>query len=95
MEALPGFYLPQAERLAAGLGIESGGKDAEVLLARVIERIAALQPEIGCDVDFAKYEISSEDVEKIITAFSADPAALFYAIPRNSIEQIVRRASGN
>jgi alcohol dehydrogenase class IV len=95
MEALPGFYLPQAERLASGLGIGSGGEDAEVLLARIIERIASLQVEIGCDVDFAKYEISSEDVEKIVAAISADPAALFYAIPRDSIEQIVRRASGN
>ena len=95
MQALPGFYLPQAERLAAGLGIESGDEDVEAVLARVIERIASLQTEIGCDVDFAKYEISSEDVEKIIAAISADPAALFYAIPRDSIEQIVRRASGN
>jgi alcohol dehydrogenase class IV len=95
MEALPGFYLPQAERLASGLGIESGGEDAEVLLARVIERISSLQIEIGCDVDFAKYEISSKDVENIIAAIAADPAALFYAIPRESIEQIVRRASGN
>ncbi len=75
--------------------LSQGGADAEVLLARVIERIASLQVEIGCDVDCAKYEISSEDVEKIIAAISADPAALFYAIPRESIEQIVRRASGN
>ncbi len=95
MEALPGFYLPQAERLASGLGIESGGEDAEDLLARVIERISSLQVEIGCDVDFAKYEIGSKDVENIIAAIAADPAALFYAIPHESIEPIVRRASGN
>ena len=63
--------------------------------ARIIERIASLQIEIGCDVDFAKYEISSNDGESIIAAIAADPAALFYTIPRESIQQIVRRARGN
>jgi hypothetical protein len=60
----------------------------------VIERITSLQAEIKCDVNFAKYEIISKDIEKIVAAISADPAALFYAIPRESIEQVVRRASG-
>lgn len=82
-------------RLASGLGIESGGEDAEVLSALFIERIPSLQVQIDCDMDFAKYEISSKDVKSIVAAIAADPAALFYAIPRESIEQIVTRARGS
>ncbi len=83
--------------MAAGPVLEQTGtlRTTEDLLARVIERISSLQVEIGCDVDFAKYEIGSKDVENIIAAIAADPVALFYAIPQESIEQIVRRASGN
>ena len=94
MEALPEFYVPQAQRLATALGVDGRGNSGELLLADVIERIVALQREIGCESDFAAYDIPAEDVDKIVAAIAADPAAMFYPIPVEAIVQIVTRASG-
>jgi alcohol dehydrogenase class IV len=94
MEALPEFYVPQAERLATPLGLDARGNTGELLLSDVIERIIALQGEIGCPADFSAYDIPPEDVGRIVAAMAADPAAMFYPIPVEAIERIVMRASG-
>jgi alcohol dehydrogenase class IV len=95
MEALPEFYVPQAQRLAAALGLDVGGNSGELLLMDVIERIVALQRDIGCASDFAAFDISPEDGDKIAAAIAADPAALFYPIPVEAITSIVARAIGH
>ena len=95
MEALPEFYVPQAQRLAAALGLDGGGNSGELLLIDVIERIVALQRDIGCASDFAAYDISPHDGDKIAAAIAADPAAMFYPIPVEAITGIVARAIGH
>ena len=95
MEALPEFYVPQAGRLATALGLDARGNNRELLLMDVIERIVTLQRDIGCAEDFAAYDISPEDGDRIAAAIAADPAALFYPIPTASIRRIVARAIGS
>ena len=95
MEALPEFYVPQAPRLARALGLDSIGNRGELLLMDVIERIIALQRDIGCASDFSAYGISPEDGDKIAAAIAADPAAMFYPIPAAAITSIVARAIGH
>lgn len=94
MAELPEYYVPQAERLAAALGVDGKGKVGEELLAEVIDQIATLRDEIGCKHDFSDYEIAPEQVEPIMAAIATDPAAIFYPIPVDAIQRIVVRAIG-
>jgi alcohol dehydrogenase class IV len=94
MEALPEFYAPNAERLAKGLNIETNGKVGEALVADVVAKLRDLQKDIGCATDFSRWNVKAEDLPQIIQAIASDPAALFYMIPQDRIEQIAMKAIG-
>lgn len=93
MEALPEFYMPNAKRLANALNMSSEGSD-EAVLSAVVERLRTLQKEIGCATDFKRWGVKVEDVESIIVGVASDPAALFYPIPLDRIQQIAIKAAG-
>jgi len=93
MEVLPEFYLPNARRLANALNMDVEGSN-DVILAAVVERLKALQEEIGCATDFKRWGAKVEDMENIVMAIATDPAALFYPIPPDRIQQIAIKAAG-
>ncbi len=94
MTEIPEFYVPQAERLALALDIDTKGKEGDALLTEVIEAIIRLQHDIGCASDFASHNIAVEDIDGIVAAIAADPAAIFYPIPPGAIMRIVKSAIG-
>jgi alcohol dehydrogenase class IV len=94
MEVLSEFYLPNAARLARALNLETRAKDNASLLDEVIANLRRLQEKTGCMTTFAQYEISGEELPKIVMAVATDPAGMFYPIPPARIEQIVQQAMG-
>lgn len=93
MEALPEFYLPNAERLASALNMTALATP-EATLAAVVARLKAFQQEIGCATEFSRWGAKPEDMEKIVMAIMTDPAALFFPIPLDRIEVIARAMVG-
>lgn len=94
MEAMPDYYRPQARRLAKGLNMDVEDKDDGAVLSKVIARLRAFQSEIGGSPDFARFGIATADVPKIVSAIESDPAGVFYAIPRESVQMIAERVIG-
>jgi alcohol dehydrogenase class IV len=95
MEAMPDFYRPQARRLAKALNmLVSENDDDGTVLGQVIARLRAFQDEIGGHRDFARFDITGADVPKIVKAIETDPAAVFYAMPRDSIQAIAEKVIG-
>lgn len=94
MEALPEFYAPNAERLAKAMNMDTNGKTGEALLADVVAKIRDFQQQTGCATDFSRWSVKAENMEEIIMAIASDPAALFYSIPVDRIQQIALKAIG-
>lgn len=95
MEVLQGYYQPHARRLAQALNVtvDVHADDAQVL-AEVVAAIRDLQARTHSPVDFAKYAIPADDMERIVLAIASDPAAMFYPIPQEQILQIAQQAIG-
>lgn len=94
LETLAEFYLPNAERLASALQLETRGKSNQQLLDEVVARIRLLQEQTGGDCDFSRYSISSSDIERIVIAVATDPAGVFYPIPPQKIAEIATKTLG-
>lgn len=94
METLPELYIPQAERLAQGLNLQSDGKTGEALLEDVIGNIRDLQQETGCATDLSRWEVNADRIEEIVMAVATDPIAVFYPIPPEKIAEITLKAIG-
>lgn len=93
MESLPEFYVPNAERLAKALNLQSNAT-GESLLADVVERIKSFQAQIGCETNFKRWGVKLDDLDKIVMAIASDPAALFYPIAIDRITKIATKAVG-
>lgn len=95
MEELRDFYRPNAHRLAKALNlVVDESEDADTVLNKVIARLRAFQQQIGCLTDFARYNIPQADLERIIMAISADPAAIFFPMTPAQIQAIALKAMG-
>ncbi|BFM17335.1 L-threonine dehydrogenase [Maricurvus nonylphenolicus] len=94
MEVLPEFYAPNAERLAQALNMQPTGNSGEALVLDVVAKLRQLQHQIDCATDFSRWGAKAEDLAKIIEAIASDPAAMFYPIPVDRIEQIALKAVG-
>ncbi len=95
IEELGDFYRPNAHRLAQALNlIVDEGDDADAVLDKVIARLHGFQQEIGCLTDFSGYNIPQADLERIIKAVSADPAAIFFPMTPAQIQAIAVKAIG-
>lgn len=94
MEVLPEFYAPNAERLANALNMPTTGGTGEALVLEVVAKLRQFQQQIGCATDFSRWGAKAEDLANIIEAIASDPAAMFYPIPVDRIEQIALKAIG-
>ncbi len=74
--------------------METSGKTGEALIADVVAKLRDFQQQIGCATDFSRWSVKAEDLPQIIQAIASDPAALFYMIPQDRIEQIAMKAIG-
>ena len=94
MESLLDFYAPNAERLAQGLNLSANGKSGVDLMLDVIAKIRDLQHQIGCATDFKRWNVSAQDMEKIIVAVSSDPVAVLYPLTPEKIQEIALKVIG-
>lgn len=94
MESLVDFYAPNAERLAKGLNLPDNGKSGLDLMADVIARVRDLQQQIGCATDFKRWNVTSQDMERIILAVSSDPVAVLYPLGPEKIQEISLKVIG-
>lgn len=94
MEVLPEFYAPNAERLANAMNMSPTGNSGEALVLDVVAKLREFQQQIGCATDFSRWGAKAEDLANIIEAIASDPAAMFYPIPVDRIEQIALKAIG-
>jgi alcohol dehydrogenase class IV len=91
LEMVPMLYLPKAAELAAALDVDVKGDSAEVALAKVVEKIRLLQHKVGLPADFKEYNITEEDLKRVIPAVMKDPAALNFPMPVELIAAIGQR----
>ncbi|MDF2856184.1 MAG: iron-containing alcohol dehydrogenase [Neobacillus sp.] len=91
MEMVPMLYLPKAAELAAALDVDVKNDSAEAALAKVVEKIRLLQHKVGLPVDFKEYNITEEDLKRVIPAVMKDPAALNFPMPMELIAAIGQR----
>jgi alcohol dehydrogenase class IV len=91
MEMIPMLYLPKAAELAAALDVDVKNDSAEATLAKVVEKIRLLQHKVGLPVDFKEYNITEEDLKRVIPAVMKDPAALNFPMPMELIAAIGQR----
>ncbi|MFS1519354.1 iron-containing alcohol dehydrogenase [Bacillus sp. SCS-151] len=94
IESLPDLYLPKIVEFAQALQIETAGKDRQVLLKEVVQKIRDLQMKVGLPADFADYGIEEDYLEAAGMAVAMDPAALTFSIPPEIIEQIGLKVIG-
>ncbi len=94
MEELTEFYVPGAARLARAIGVDEAGRDGQELLAAVIAEIRGFQRQINCATDFSKWNVTESSLTSLMAAIAADPAAIFYPIPADKIQNIATKAIG-
>jgi alcohol dehydrogenase class IV len=94
MESLIDFYAPSATRLATGLNMPVGEKTGAELMVDVVEKVRALQTEIGCATDFKRWGADASNMENIITAVASDPVAALFPLPPVKIQEISLKALG-
>lgn len=91
MEMVPMLYLPKAAELASAMDVDVKGDTAEVALVKVVEKIRLLQHNVGLPTDFKEYNITEEDLKRVIPAVMKDPAALNFPMPVELIVAIGQR----
>jgi alcohol dehydrogenase class IV len=94
MECLPELYIPSAERLAQALNMPASDRFGADRLADVIARVREIQRQIGCPTELSRWNVSAQDMEKIVTAVATDPIAVFFPIPPEKIQEITLKAIG-
>lgn len=88
MEHMPWHYWPKAKELADALGIKSDSSDPVELVALAREKILALMQECGFNPRF-KESLNDGQKETMFWAIKADPTAMLYPIPDDTIKSIV------
>jgi len=88
MEHMPWHYWPKAKELADGFGVRSGSQDPAELIALVREKVLQLMKDIGFKPQFDR-ALNEQDCETMFWAIKADPTAMLYPIPDDSIKAII------
>ncbi|GEM81500.1 iron-containing alcohol dehydrogenase [Vibrio superstes] len=88
IEALPEFYLPQSDKLAQAMSVDSSGTQ-EMIYARVVDKLQLFQREIGAMTDFKRWEINAEKKVQIVDAIKKDICFQFYPITDHHIDNII------
>ncbi len=91
MELVPMLYLPKAIELASALDVDVKGDSVDSALAKVVEKIRLLQHKVGLPADFKEFNISEDDLKRVIPAVMKDPAALNFPMPVELIAAIGQR----
>jgi alcohol dehydrogenase class IV len=94
MESLMDLYVPNAERLANALNMPTNGKTGADLMVDVIAKLRDFQAQIGCATDLSRWNVTQDDMEKIMVAVASDPVAMFFPIPPEKIQEITVKAIG-
>lgn len=91
MEHMPWHYWPKAKELAEGFGVKSDSQDPAELVALVREKVLGLMKECGFKPQFDKV-LDDQQTETMYWAIKADPTALLYPIPDDTIRAIDRKS---
>ena len=94
MESLADFYAPNAERLAQALNMPASGKSGVDLVHDVVAKLRELQQQIGCAIDFKRWNVSEQDMEQIIVGVATDPVAVMYPLAPEKIQEIALKVIG-
>jgi len=94
MECLPELYIPNAGRLAQALSMPAGDQSGAELLTDVIAKVRDIQQQVKCATNLSRWNVSAEDLERIVMAVASDPIGVFYPIPPAKIEEITLKAIG-
>ncbi|MFO7264257.1 MAG: iron-containing alcohol dehydrogenase, partial [Bacillota bacterium] len=94
MESLPHLYLPRIVEYAQAFGLETGHRDPQKLLDDVIQTIRQMQQEVGLPSTFTEYNITADDLPKIVAAVVSDPTAVFFRLPPELITAVGQKVAG-
>ncbi|NLV22002.1 MAG: iron-containing alcohol dehydrogenase [Syntrophomonadaceae bacterium] len=88
MEHMPWHYWPKAKELAEGFGVKSDSQDPAELVALAREKVLGLMKECGFKPQFDQ-ALDSQQSETMYWAIKADPTAMLYPIPDDTIRAII------
>lgn len=94
MESMPHLYLPRIVEYAQAFGLETGHRDPQKLLDDVIQTIRQMQQEVGLPSTFTEYNITADDLPKIVAAVVSDPTAVFFRLPPELITAVGQKVAG-
>ncbi len=94
MESLPQLYLPKIADLAEALRLDAKAKAPEQVLGEVVQKIRALQQQVGLPSTFAEFNITADDLIKTIDAVANDPTAVFFRLPVELITAVGEKVAG-
>ncbi len=94
MKEVPELYREKIGQLAQALNLDIAGKTKNAIHADVLEKISALQKEVGLPNDFSAYNISKDDLDVTIKAVQTDPAGRSYPLSAEIIRKIGEQVSG-
>lgn len=93
MKEIPELYSEKIEQLAQALNIDVSNNSKSKIHEAVLEKIGALQKEVGLPADFSAYNISEDDFEATVKAVQTDPAGRAYPLPKDTIRRVVEQVS--
>ena len=88
MEHMPWHYWPKAQALAEGFGVKSNSQDPAELIALVREKVLTLMKDCGFKPQFDR-ALNTQEIETMFWAIKADPTAMLYPIPDDTIRAII------
>ncbi|HRW12631.1 MAG TPA: iron-containing alcohol dehydrogenase [Syntrophomonas sp.] len=88
MEHMPWHYWPKAKALAEGFGVRSDSPDPAELVALAREKVLSLMKECGFKPYFEN-TLDASQQETLFWAIKADPTAMLYPIPDDTIKAII------
>jgi alcohol dehydrogenase class IV len=95
IEHFPDYYLPNAERLALAMNMDTQGKTGQALLDALVQKIRDLHQTLGCATDFTKWGVTADAADKIEASIKSDPlAASFTALTSEDIAALTAKAAG-
>jgi alcohol dehydrogenase class IV len=94
MEHMPWHYWPKARELAESFGVKSDSQDPAELVALAREKVLGLMKDCGFTPHFDK-ALDSAQRETMYWAVKADPTAILYPIPDDSIRAIINTVFPN
>ena len=92
IETLADFYLPNAQRMADALSLDSKGLNAEQTLAKVVAHIRGIQRACDFDGSLKRFGVTEINLKEAIASVKHDVLYILYPVPEPVIEMILRKA---